>query len=150
MQGVTKWLGMAVACTALLAPMPAEARLSVLDHLFVFGDSVVDGGNAGLRSTTESGEAITFPQPPYADGRFSNGPTSVEYLWNRFNPGDPFYSPGNPTAPFRPSLAGGTNFAIGGASSGVGNNNDVSPDLESGYSGLLRESRQCLATRCLR
>lgn len=129
MSGVTKWLGMATACTALLAPLPAEARLSVLDNLFVFGDSVLDGGNAGLRTSMESGGAITFPPPPYADGRFSNGPTSVEYLWNRFNPSDPFYSASNPSAPFRPSLAGGTNYAIGGASSGVGNNNGVSPDL---------------------
>jgi phospholipase/lecithinase/hemolysin len=129
MPGFTKWLGTAAACTALLAPLPAEARLSVLDNLFVFGDSVLDGGNAGWRSATESGGALIFPPPPYADGRFSNGPTSVEYLWNRFNPSDPFYSASNPSAPFRPSLAGGTNFAIGGASSGVGNNNGVSPDL---------------------
>ena len=130
MPGVTQWLGMAAACTALLAPLRVEARLSGLGHLFVFGDSVVDGGNAGLRTAQESGGTITFPPPPYADGRFSNGPTSVEYLWNRFNPSDPFYSSSNPSAPFRPSLAGGTNFAIGGASSGVGNNNGVSPDLE--------------------
>jgi phospholipase/lecithinase/hemolysin len=50
----------------------------------------------------------------------------VEYLWNRFNPSDPFYSVSNPLAPFRPSLAGGTNYAIGGATTGVGNNNGVS------------------------
>jgi phospholipase/lecithinase/hemolysin len=130
MPGVTQWLGIAAVSTALLAPLPAEARLSGLDHLFVFGDSVLDGGNAGLRTAEESGGTITFPSPPYADGRFSNGPTSVEYLWNRFNPGDLFYSSSNPSAPFRPSLAGGTNFAIGGASSGVGNNNGVSPDLK--------------------
>lgn len=53
----------------------------------------------------------------------------MEYLWNRFHPSDPFYSVSNPLAPFRPSLAGGTNYAIGGASTGVGNNNGVSPVL---------------------
>ena len=125
MPRVSKWLGMAAACTALFAPLPAAARLSILENLFVFGDSVLDGGNGGLRTTSESGGTISFPPPPYADGRFSNGPTSVEYLWKLFNPSDPFYSISNPLAPFRPSLAGGTNYAIGGASSGVGNNNGV-------------------------
>lgn len=86
----------------------------------------------------QSGGTISFPPPPYADGRFSNGPTSVEYLWNRFNPSDPFYSVSNPLAPFRPSLAGGTNYAIGGASSGVGNNNGVSPDLGSVIPGYFK------------
>ncbi|MEA5443151.1 SGNH/GDSL hydrolase family protein [Cyanobium gracile] len=117
------------ACSTIFAPLPSEARLSILDNLFVFGDSVLDGGNGGLRTTMESNGTISFPPPPYADGRFSNGPTSVEYLWNRFNRSDPFYSLSTPLAPFRPSLAGGTNYAIGGASTGVGNNNGVSPVL---------------------
>jgi len=121
--------GIAAVCTALFAPLPVEARVSKLDNLFVFGDSILDGGNGGLRTTMQSGGAIVFPPPPYANGRFSNGPTPVEYLWNRFNPSDPFYSVSNPLAPFRPSLAGGTNYAIGGATSGVGNNNGVSPVL---------------------
>lgn len=95
----------------------------------MIGDSVLDGGNAGLRTRIESGGSVVFPPPPYADGRFSNGPTAVEYLWNRFHPKDPFYSAGNQLAPFRPSLAGGTNYAIGGATTGVANNNGVSPVL---------------------
>ncbi|MBM5822304.1 MAG: SGNH/GDSL hydrolase family protein [Cyanobacteria bacterium K_Offshore_surface_m2_011] len=70
---------------------------------------------------------MVFPPPPYADGRFSNGPTAVEVLWNRFHPRDPFFSAANPLAPFRPSLADGTNYAIGGATTGVANNNGVSP-----------------------
>jgi phospholipase/lecithinase/hemolysin len=130
---------MAAACTALLAPMPALARLSLLDILFVFGDSVLDGGNAGLRTTKESGGAITYPPPPYADGRFSNGPTSVEYLWNLFHPTDPFYSTSNPSAPFRPSLAGGTNYSIGGATTGVANNNGVSEQLGEVISGYFKD-----------
>jgi phospholipase/lecithinase/hemolysin len=61
----------------------------------------------------------------------------VEYLWNRFNPSDPFYSVSNPLAPFRPSLAGGTNYAIGGATTGVGNNNGVSTLLGPVISGYF-------------
>ncbi len=136
-KNTTKWFtcfGMAAACstacTAVFAPLPAVARVATLEHLFVFGDSVLDGGNGGLRTAMESGGTLRFPPPPYADGRFTNGPTAVEYLWNRFNPSsDPFYGPANPSAPFRPSLAGGTNYSIGGASSGVGNNNGVSREL---------------------
>jgi phospholipase/lecithinase/hemolysin len=129
MATVLPWLGLAATVTALLQPLPVQARIARLDRLFVIGDSVLDGGNAGLRSRIQSGGTVVFPPPPYADGRFSNGPTAVEYLWNRFHPNDPFFGAGNPLAPFRPSLAGGTNFAIGGATTGVANNNGVSPVL---------------------
>ncbi len=122
-------LGLAAAFTALLHSLPAQARIARLEHLFVVGDSVLDGGNGGLRTQMASGGSVLFPPPPYADGRFSNGPTAVEVLWNRFNPGDPFFSAASPLAPFRPSLAGGTNYAIGGATTGVANNNGVSPFL---------------------
>lgn len=126
---VLPWLGLAAAFTALLQPLPAQARIARLERLFVVGDSVLDGGNAGLRTQLQSGGSLVFPPPPYADGRFSNGPTAVEVLWNRFHPRDPFFSAANPLAPFRPSLAGGTNYAIGGATTGVANNNGVSPVL---------------------
>jgi phospholipase/lecithinase/hemolysin len=126
---VLPWLGLAAAFTALLQPLPAQARIARLERLFVIGDSVLDGGNAGLRTQMQSGGSVSFPPPPYADGRFSNGPTAVEVLWNRFHPRDPFFSAGSPLAPFRPSLAGGTNYAIGGATTGVANNNGVSPFL---------------------
>ena len=126
---VLPWLGLAAAFTALLHPLPAQARIARLEHLFVFGDSVLDGGNAGLRTQMQSGGLLAFPPVPYADGRFSNGPTAVEVLWNRFHPLDPFLSAANPLAPFRPSLVGGTNYAIGGATTGVANNNGVSPVL---------------------
>lgn len=129
MGSVLPWLGLAAAATALLQPLPAQARIDRLESLFVIGDSVLDGGNAGLRTRIQSGGSVVFPPPPYADGRFSNGPTAVEYLWNRFHPTDPFFSAGNPLAPFRPSLAGGTNYAIGGSTTGVANNNGVSPVL---------------------
>lgn len=46
---------------SLALPLPAQANLSQLTNLFVFGDSVLDGGNAGLLSNDLSGGAITFP-----------------------------------------------------------------------------------------
>jgi phospholipase/lecithinase/hemolysin len=112
----------AVALTILLLPWCAHARLIELSNLFVFGDSLSDGGNSGLRAQEFTGDpSLDFPPPPYAGGRFSNGPAAVEYLWNSFNPGEPF----------DPSLAGGTNFAIGGATSGVESYLEVNASVPS-------------------
>jgi len=47
---VLPWLGLAAAFTALIQPLPAQARIARLESLFVVGDSVLDGGNAGLRT----------------------------------------------------------------------------------------------------
>lgn len=87
-----------------LAAQPAQARLSTLEKLFVFGDSLTDNGN----SWALTGNAFP-PDPIYYQGRASNGPVSSEYLWNFFNPGTP-----GPT----PSSSGGTNYAINGSSTG--------------------------------
>jgi hypothetical protein len=46
----------------------------------VFGDSLSDGGNSKVISNTATGGAATLPQPPYLDGRFSNGLVAAEYL----------------------------------------------------------------------
>ncbi|MBX3638455.1 MAG: PEP-CTERM sorting domain-containing protein [Rubrivivax sp.] len=99
-----------LACS-LFVPFTAHAGLTTLSNLFVFGDSLADGGNSGLVTGG-------FPPPPYADGRYSNGPTAVEQLWQAYNPGD---------TSFRPSLAGGTNYAIGGATTGSASYNSVNP-----------------------
>ncbi len=61
-----------------------------------------------------------LPAFPYADGRYSNGPTAVEQLWQIYNPGN---------TSFKPSLAGGTNYAIGGATTGTANYNSVNPSV---------------------
>jgi phospholipase/lecithinase/hemolysin len=103
-------LGIA-ATGSLTLVQPAQARLTSLDYLYVFGDSLSDGGNSGLLTDG------AFPPSPYSGGRASNGPVAVEYLWNRFNPVD---------ASFMPSLKGGTNFAVTGATSGVANINALS------------------------
>ncbi|MBL8397174.1 MAG: PEP-CTERM sorting domain-containing protein [Candidatus Accumulibacter sp.] len=97
----------------------AQASLQQLSNLFVFGDSLSDGGNSGLLTQAATGGAITFPPAPYAGGRYSNGPVAVEQLWQRYNPGD---------TSFRPSLAGGTNYAIGGSTSGLESYNSINPN----------------------
>jgi phospholipase/lecithinase/hemolysin len=119
----------ALACAAAL-PGVAHATISQLTSLFVFGDSLSDGGNSGLLSQAAPGGAFTFPPPPYAGGRVSNGPVAVEYLWNSFNPGD---------SSFKPSLAGGTNYAIAGSTSGAANYGSINPNvpdfLQPAYDG---------------
>ena len=113
------------------AMMPAQAGISSLGNLFVFGDSLSDSGNS--KSISQSAIGLTFPPAPYYDGRFSNGPVAVEYLWQAFNPANITFqnslSPGNQ----------GTNYAIGGSSSGLQNYIELNPaaislGLSSAYS----------------
>jgi outer membrane lipase/esterase len=103
--------------------MPAKARISSLSNLFSFGDSLSDSGNS--KSVSQSAKGFTFPPAPYDDGRFSNGPVAVEYLWQIFNPG---------STAFKNSLSPGsqgTNYAIAGSSSGLQNNLELNPAVIS-------------------
>lgn len=122
--------GMALIVSAGL-PVSANASLQELTNLYVFGDSLSDGGNSGLVSSAATGGALIYPPPPYYNGQYSNGPVAVEYLWQAYNPG---------STSFTPSLAGGTNYAIGGATSGVANYNSVNPNapgfLQPAYDNL--------------
>jgi phospholipase/lecithinase/hemolysin len=56
---------------------------------------------------------------------------AAEYLWQRYNPG---------STAFTPSLGGGTNYAIGGATTGLDNYNLVNPlvptSLQPSFGGL--------------
>ncbi|MCP5146366.1 MAG: SGNH/GDSL hydrolase family protein [Gammaproteobacteria bacterium] len=104
-----------LAAALLLAgslPLTASASMMDVNAMFVFGDSLLDGGNSGLATGG-------FPPPPYAGGRYSNGPTAVEQLWTNLSPGSALL----------PSLAGGTNFAIGGATTGQVNYNAINPNV---------------------
>jgi phospholipase/lecithinase/hemolysin len=89
-------IGLAVAL--LLAIAPAEAAFT---ELIVFGDSLSDAGNDKL--------VFGVPLPPYFNGRFSNGPLWVDQFATGL---------GIPVA--TASLAGGRNYAYGGAESGEG------------------------------
>jgi len=84
-----------VLAVLLLGPSAATAD-PIYSSMFVFGDSLSDGGNAFLRT------GGLYPPPPYAQ-RISNGPVAVEYLAAMLG------------VPLGPSLAGGTNYAVGGA-----------------------------------
>lgn len=114
---------------AVAAPLPATAALGQLSNLFVFGDSLSDGGNSGL--LTQQGAGVVFPPDPYAGGRYTNGPTAVEYLWNGYNPGNP--------GGFTPSLAGGTNYAIGGSTTGVQNYNTIATTVPPPLQGFFTD-----------
>jgi phospholipase/lecithinase/hemolysin len=105
---------MAGCCAASLlavAVQPAQARLSSLSNLYVFGDSLTDIGN----SWVVSGNALP-PSPYYDNGRTSNGPVSPDYLWGLFNPA----SPG-----LLPSKLGGTVYAVNGSTTGFVNFNSI-------------------------
>ena len=115
-----KMIGATALLAALCLPGAAHAALNQLTDLFVFGDSLADGGNSGLASQAYAGPGVVFPPPPYYNGQYSNGPVAVEYLWQSFNPGD---------TSFKPSLAGGTNYAIGGATTGLESFNSVNSSV---------------------
>ncbi len=89
-----------IASLSALAAGPAAA--GPYTALYVFGDSLSDGGNAYL------GKGGTEPvSPPYA-GVFSNGPVWAQDLSQKLGLGT-----------LKPSLAGGTDFAVGGAQTGT-------------------------------
>ncbi|MCW5625179.1 MAG: SGNH/GDSL hydrolase family protein [Burkholderiales bacterium] len=87
---------------ALVTSGPASAAF---DSLVVFGDSLSDGGNAYALAGT------TFLPFPYAE-RFSNGPATPEYIAAALGIGG-----------FAASESGGTNYAVGGATTGNLNSN---------------------------
>lgn len=84
---------------ALLLGTPAAAQTGY-SGLFVFGDSLVDSGNAFIAT----GGTEAPPSDGYYFGRFSNGPNFADYL-----------SQGLFGTPATPVLLGGTNVAVGGA-----------------------------------
>ena len=87
----------------------SSAFASSFTSVIVYGDSLSDNGN--LYSL------IGYPPPPYYDGRFSNGPVAAEQL--AANLGLPLYD-----------------FAVGGATSGVGNYIDGGTQTALGSFGL--------------
>jgi phospholipase/lecithinase/hemolysin len=79
-----------------------SARAASIDAIYAFGDSLSDVGNI----YTLTGH--TIPGAPYANGQFSNGPVWVQDLATDLGVG-----------PLSPSLAGGTDYAYGGAETGT-------------------------------
>lgn len=114
-------LGLLFATVMASSAIAAQPNYAAM---YVFGDSLSDTGNDFAATTAQQMvPAIPPSVTPYAtywQGRFSNGPVAVEYLWR-------FMSRNNNAqlAPFvrNPSLDGKTsvNFAFGGAGSGIQN-----------------------------
>ena len=88
----------AIVVVALCLGSAASAHDGFSDAI-VFGDSLTDTGNVYI--ATFGG---TPQSPPHYQGRFSNGPVWVEYLGLGLGLAAP-----------TPYLAGGHNFAVGGA-----------------------------------
>ncbi|KQW51433.1 MULTISPECIES: SGNH/GDSL hydrolase family protein [unclassified Roseateles] len=89
--------------------------------LFVFGDSLSDSGNNALLLTPAYGGTLPtvvvandafYSQLPSSAGTYSNGPVWTQYLAQSLG------------LTLLPSVAGGTNFAFGGAQTGM-NGGDV-------------------------
>ena len=88
----------AAAAVALLgSSIAAHAVPGSFDAIYVFGDSYSDVGNISIAT----GGAI--PGPLYFNGRFSNGPIWVDHIAGAYG------------LTLTPALAGGTDYAFGGA-----------------------------------
>ncbi|APW38882.1 hypothetical protein RD110_18080 [Rhodoferax koreense] len=116
--------GMLVALFAVvMSPMAMAGQVNYA-AMYVFGDSLSDTGNDFAATTTQQMVPAVPPSvTPYAtywQGRFSNGPVAVEYLWQ-------LASRKNSAALTPFVVAGGldkkasVNFAFGGAGSGIQN-----------------------------
>ena len=92
----------------------SQARAQVFTEVVSFGDSLSDTGNI-YDATSNWFNALVlaflfpqldtpYPQSPYYDGRFSNGPVWVEHLSDQLGLGAAI-----------PSELGGFNYAVGGA-----------------------------------
>jgi phospholipase/lecithinase/hemolysin len=90
-------LGLCIGIATTSAPAAAAPTASI----YAFGDSLTDTGNVTI---TTGG---IFPlSPPYAPGRFSNGLLWIDRVAAAFG------------TQATPSLAGGNNYAFGGATTG--------------------------------
>ena len=111
-----------------LVTVPASA--SVYDQLVVFGDSLSDSGNNTIAIGSNPGQVISgntyVPSQTYASEVYSNGPVWASDAAAKLG------------VPLTPSLAGGTNYAFGGATTGPAGN---------GFPfSLLTQANQYLAT----
>jgi phospholipase/lecithinase/hemolysin len=95
-------LGVAALALGVLVATAAPAAALPYSAIYAFGDSLSDIGNAAIAS------GGTVPKsPPYAPGRFSNGPIWIDDVAVKLG------------LPITPALAGGTDFAFGGATTGT-------------------------------
>ena len=93
---------------ALMGLTTLSQPVAAFSGLYVLGDSLSDVGNAALAVGSDPTQFITgnsyVPDRPYASGTLSNGKVWASYLSESLGLGASL-----------PSLAGGTNYAFGGA-----------------------------------
>jgi len=103
------------AAVLACAAMSAQAVIAVpvqqpFSALYVFGDSLSDGGNAAALGAINPAQVITgntyIPSAAYGSGTFSNGPVWVNSLATQLG-----------VTGAGASLAGGSNWALGGSTS---------------------------------
>src|SRR6478609_2963151 len=93
--------------------------------MYVFGDSLSEPGNVSLATF-----GLLPVSPPYADRSFSNGPVWAQDLAQSLG-----------LTALQPSLAGGTDFAYGGAETGQTPTHTLNPtDLTSQYTQFVAQA----------
>lgn len=120
----------AMAITLVVAPAAYAGPYSAV---YVFGDSLTDAGNNAIaldsqgipRTATPIPNQAFIPTATYASGRYSNGPVWAEYFAAALG------------VPLAPSLAGGTDFSYGGATTGVTPPGGFPPPLLAQVAGFI-------------
>jgi phospholipase/lecithinase/hemolysin len=113
------WISIALAIFTLVAFQSTRSEAGSISKIVAFGDSLSDTGNTYL--------AAGIPQsPPYYQGHYSNGPIWLEYLAQKLGVAVP-----------TPSLAGGTDYAWGGAETGAGMSFQGTPNIGTQISTFL-------------
>jgi hypothetical protein len=99
------------AVVALAAGAVAPVQAAAYSSVVIFGDSLSDNGNNALAGLYDPSQVVTgntyVPSATYAPAMtYTNGPVWATYFGNLLG------------VPILPSLAGGTDFAFGGATTG--------------------------------
>jgi len=108
-----------VLATLAMVCFGASAHAGAITEIVAFGDSLSDVGNTFLAAGIP-------PSPPYYPGGYSNGPNWLATLATRLGVA-------TPTA----SLAGGTDYAWGGAETGDGLSSQGTANLNAQVSAFL-------------
>jgi phospholipase/lecithinase/hemolysin len=116
----------ALYALSIVAAALTSTGANAYTQMFVFGDSLSDAGNAAAMTTVAPDRAFfppSFPTgipfPPGPTGlpyshRFSNGPVAAEYLATQLGIGS-----SAPAWPATTANSANTNYAVGGAMTGV-------------------------------
>ncbi|MBE9052325.1 SGNH/GDSL hydrolase family protein [Nostocales cyanobacterium LEGE 11386] len=116
----TKFVAVGFIFLSIMLPLKAVA--ASFSNFYIFGDSLSDTGNV-FNFTQSLGNPVPIipPNPPYFNGRFSNNKIWVDYVGDALNL-QPIPSIALGIPPFNSTILNQSiNFAVGGASSGVGN-----------------------------